>query len=115
MKRSHLGTLAVALAAFAGAQAATADASAPKTRAQVKAELAEAMRTGDIPVGGDQNVKLNELFPGIYPPKPVVPVSSRAQVKAELDEAVRTGDIPVGGDRNAKLNEVFPSLYGCIR
>jgi len=33
----------------------------------VKAELAEAIRTGDILAGGDQGQKLNELFPSQYP------------------------------------------------
>lgn len=37
-----------------------------KTRAQVKAELAEALRTGDIVAGGESGQKLNELFPGRY-------------------------------------------------
>ncbi|WP_284309668.1 DUF4148 domain-containing protein, partial [Hydrogenophaga electricum] len=37
-----------------------------KTRAEVKAELREALRTGDIVADGDSGMKLNELFPGHY-------------------------------------------------
>lgn len=37
------------------------------TREHVKAELAEAMRTGDIFAYGDRSLKLNELYPHRYP------------------------------------------------
>jgi hypothetical protein len=40
---------------------------AGKTRAEVKAELAEAVRTGDIIVNGETGLKANELSPGAYP------------------------------------------------
>ena len=36
------------------------------TRAEVKAELAEAIRTGDIVAEGDSGKKLNELYPNRY-------------------------------------------------
>jgi Domain of unknown function (DUF4148) len=36
-----------------------------KTRDQVRAELAEAIRTGDISVG-ESSLKLNERFPHLY-------------------------------------------------
>ena len=39
---------------------------AGKTREQVKAELAEAIRTGDIVASGDRGQKLYELFPNQY-------------------------------------------------
>jgi hypothetical protein len=38
-----------------------------KTREQVKAELAEAQRTGDIIADGESGKKLNELYPSRYP------------------------------------------------
>lgn len=57
----------LALATLAAGNAQTADPAAPKTRAQVNAELLEAQRTGDIIMGGEQGWKLNELFPGRYP------------------------------------------------
>ena len=37
-----------------------------KTREQVKSELAEAIRTGDILSGSDTLAKLNELYPDRY-------------------------------------------------
>ena len=39
---------------------------AGKTREQVKAELAEATRTGDIIAPGESGLKLNELYPQRY-------------------------------------------------
>ena len=51
MNRKTLSAIALVAAAFATGHAVAADASAPKTREQVKAELAEAIRTGDIVVG----------------------------------------------------------------
>ena len=37
-----------------------------KTRAEVRAELAEAIRTGDIAANNDLGLKLNEEFPQRY-------------------------------------------------
>jgi hypothetical protein len=45
----------------------TTDASAPKTREQVKAELAEATRTGNILAPGNSGRMLNELYPSHFP------------------------------------------------
>jgi hypothetical protein len=38
-----------------------------KTHAEVKAELAQALRTGDIVADGDTGKKLNKLIPNRYP------------------------------------------------
>ncbi|HEY5582360.1 MAG TPA: DUF4148 domain-containing protein [Rhodoferax sp.] len=62
------------------------------TREQVKAELAEAVRTGDVMADGETGRKLNEVFPNGYPAKQVQSSVTREQVKAELAETVRTGD-----------------------
>lgn len=104
-----------------------------KTRAQVRAELAEAQRTGDIAANKDQGIdeyvsgngrKLNELFPAAYPAKPVAAGKTREQVRAELAEAQRTGDIAASKDQGvdeyvsaagSKLNELFPNLYPATR
>jgi len=111
MNRSYLSAITVAVAALVAGHAMAADASAPKTREQVKAELAEAIRTGDFIVNGETNQKANELSPSLYPAKPVVQGKSREQVKAELAEAIRTGDFVVNGETNQKANEVSPGLY----
>jgi Domain of unknown function (DUF4148) len=38
-----------------------------KTRAEVRAELAEAIRTGNIQAHGDRSEPLNVIFPDRYP------------------------------------------------
>lgn len=53
MNRKYLSTLTLALAALAAGNALASDAGAPKTAAQVRAELLEAQRTGDIVANGD--------------------------------------------------------------
>jgi Domain of unknown function (DUF4148) len=100
-------TFALALAAAAG----TALSQGALTREQVRAELAEAIRTGDIVSNGEAGQKLNEVYPGRYPAKPVVQGKTRAQVRAELAEAQRTGDIVSHGDSGRKLNEMYPDRY----
>jgi predicted RNase H-like HicB family nuclease len=80
-----------------------------KTREQVRAELAEAIRTGDMTFG-DADRKLNEIAPQRYPAKPAVVGKTRTQVRAEFEDAVRTGDIEVG-ELGLKLNESAPQRY----
>ena len=63
---------AVGFALLAGAAghalAQDQDSSAPKTRAQVQAELLEAQRTGNIiALGHNSGKMLNELYPDRYP------------------------------------------------
>ena len=111
MNRSTFSVIALAVAALAASNAIAADASAPKTREQVKAELAEAVRTGDIMVNGETGQKANEMFPALYPAKPTFQGKTREQVQAELAEAVRTGDIVADGETGLKLNQLFPQRY----
>ena len=111
MNRSSFSAIALAFATLTTGHAIAADTSAPLTRAQVQAELAEAVRSGDIFVGGESTLKMNELFPSRYPAKAVVQGKTRAQVQAELAEAVRTGDIVVSGASSLKMNELFPGRY----
>src|SRR5471032_2757016 len=70
------------LAAFA----TTAQAQSEKTREQVKAEWAEAVRTGDVVAPGDTGLKLNELYPQRYPHAAAGIALTRAQVKADFAE-----------------------------
>ena len=95
------------LAAFAG----SAHAQSEKTREQVKAELADAIRTGDVVAPGDMGLRLNELYPNRYPHAPEVASQTRARVKAELAEATRAGDIMGAGESGLKLNELFPGRF----
>lgn len=90
--------------------AAAASAQSTLTRAQVKAEVEEARRTGQLLSGGESQLRLNELFPGMYPLQPTQPGKSREQVKAELAEARRTGDLVVG-ESSLKENERLLRRY----
>ena len=101
-------TISLVLLAVLGT---TAQAQSEVTREQVKAELAEAIRIGDVLAPGDSGLKLNELYPQRYPHSAASPATTRAQVKAELAEAIRTGDMLAGGDSGIKLNEEFPQRY----
>lgn len=97
----------------ASVMAIAAPGNAPKTREQVRAELAEARRTGELPAGSYfGGRKLNEVYPNQYPASATAPTRTRAQVMAELYEARRTGDLVAGsftGDK--KLNELYPNQY----
>lgn len=108
MTRTHTCAVALAFTAMFAGQAMAATTDAPVTREQVKAELAEAIRTGNVSYG-ESGLKLNEQFPQRYPAQHVAS-KSREQVKAELAEAVRTGNI-VSGESSLKLNEQFPGSY----
>jgi Skp family chaperone for outer membrane proteins len=100
------------LLALAGTSSAMADVG--KTRDQVKAELLEAVRTGDI-VGSDHSaLKLNQLYPQHYPAVAAEATKSRTEIKAELAEAVRTGDLVTGEDLH-KQNERRPDLYPAVQ
>ncbi|MBT3065646.1 DUF4148 domain-containing protein [Rhodoferax sp. U11-2br] len=111
MNRKTLSALTLSLAALVAGNTFAADLSAPKTRDQVRAELLEAQRTGNIQANGDSGKLLNELYPNQYPAKAVTQGKTRAQVLAELAEAQRTGDIVADGDSGKLLNELYPSQY----
>ena len=82
-----------------------------KTRAQVRDEYAEAVRTGDVLAPGDTGLKLNELYPQRYPHAPTAPGATREQVKAEYAEAVRSGDVMAGNETGLRANEAYPQRY----
>lgn len=66
MNRNHVSAIAAALIALSATQVFAADG--PKTRDQVRAELAEAIRTGNMPANGESGVLLNQVNPGRYAP-----------------------------------------------
>ena len=81
------------------------------TRAQVKAELAEAIRTGNMLANDDSGLKLNELHPQHYPAQVTKSGMTRAEVKAELTTAIRTGNMPAHDESGLMLKQVHPHMY----
>lgn len=109
MTRTHASMIGLVFSALFAGHAMAADAGTSLTRAQVKAELAEAVRTGDVVVV-EHGAKMNEIFPQLYPVQDATPGMTRAQVQTELAEAVRTGNM-APGEGAVALNEAFPQLY----
>jgi hypothetical protein len=91
MTRTQISAIAIAFSALFTGQAMAAD-NGPATRAQVKAELAEAIRSGNMTLN-ESGVLYNEFFPHNYP-APQVESKTRAEVKAELAEAIANGNYP---------------------
>jgi hypothetical protein len=90
--------------------AATAHAQSGRTREQVKAELAEAMRTGNVMANAESGLTLREMYPQRYGAAPASTLS-RAQVLQELADAQRSGDIIANGDSGLRLNQLNPQAY----
>ena len=109
MTRTHTYAITLAFTSLFAGQAMAATTNTPVTREQVKAELAEAIRTGNVS-SGESGLKLNEQFPHRYPAQQIVTSKSREQVKAELAEAISTGNVSPG-ESGLKLNEQFPNNY----
>jgi hypothetical protein len=86
------------------------DAAAAKTREQVRAELLEAQRTGDVMADGESGMKLNELYPHNFPVSASATAQSRArtEVRAELLEAQRRGDLMSFGDSESAFMQRYP-------
>jgi hypothetical protein len=81
------------------------------TRLQVKANLADAIRDGDLIAAGESGQSLRELSPGRYPAPSMVAGRTRQQVRQELAEAIRTGDIISAGESGQTLREQYPQRY----
>ncbi|NYT86394.1 DUF4148 domain-containing protein [Pollutimonas harenae] len=109
MTRTQVSAIAFAFSALFAGQAMAANTNATLTRDQVRAELADAVRTGNI-VTGESSARLNEQFPALYPEQQTHSTVTRTQVQAELADAIRSGNIVVG-ESSAKLNEQFPNQY----
>lgn len=81
------------------------------TRAQVRAQLEEARRNGDLPAPGDIGLTEYQLNPSAYPAHPVLAGKTREQVRAETLQAIRDGDILASGEGGITLRELYPQRY----
>ncbi|MDP2418301.1 MAG: DUF4148 domain-containing protein [Hydrogenophaga sp.] len=113
MNRKHVTAIAAALIALSATQVFAADG--PKTREQVKAELAEAVRTGNMPAPDESGLLLNQVYPERYASPIHQAGKSRAEVRAELDEAIRTGNMVAHGETGERLKDLNPGAYPTSR
>ena len=82
-----------------------------KTREQVRSELEDARRNGDLIANGETGATYRDLAPHRYAPAAAVQAKSRADVRAEFEAARRNGDLIADGQSGATARELFPSAY----
>lgn len=112
--KTRLSVVAIALSTLIAGHAFAADPAVAKTREQVRAELIEAQRNGDLIADGETGLRFNQVSPHLYPQATVV-AKTRAEVKAELAAAQASGDLIADGQTGARFNEVFPAQYAASR
>ena len=88
---------------------ARSQASAPETRAEVKADTQAARKAGDMEFG-EEGLKANEAHPERYPKKAASSAETRADVKADLANARKAGQLP-SGDLDRTPAQVNPKRY----
>jgi hypothetical protein len=101
-------TVSILVLAVAAGPVFAQDAAAAKTREQVRAELLEAQRTGDVMADGETGRKLNELYPRSFPASTTAQARARTEVRAELLEAQRRGDLMSFGDSESAFTQRYP-------
>jgi len=100
-------TLAALLIATIGVPAAQAQSE--KTREQVRAELADAMRSGSMAASGEIGLPQSELNPQRY--AAAAPGRTREEVRIELAEATRSGNLVATGEVGTGLSADFRKRY----
>jgi hypothetical protein len=107
MKYQYKLAAALVFAAVAGVSSAQG-----LTRAQVKAQLQEAIQNGDMLAPGDAGLTERQLYPSEYPAQAAAaPGKTRAEVQAELQTAIRDGDMLAPGDSGLTLAQEDPAEY----
>lgn len=103
-------TVSILALAVAAGPVFSQDAATAKTREQVRAELLEAQRTGDVMADGESGMKLNELYPRNFQSSVNANAQSRArtEVRAELLEAQRRGELMSFGDSESAFTQRYP-------
>lgn len=96
--------------ALAAAFAVTAAGAQTLTREQVKAELNDALRSGNVVAAGQLGLKENEIHPELYQARAEKASKSRAQVRGELTQAQREGTLS-WGQAGMTQREARPDLY----
>lgn len=108
---NHLCSFSLAALVLAlAATGANAQANGPRTRDEVRRELADAIRLGTLSFG-ETGATMRELFPGRYAALPPLPGKTRDQVLAEYEQARRDGDLPADGESGQTMRERYPDRY----
>jgi hypothetical protein len=105
MKNVRNSVIALALTAIAAGSVFAADMT-PKTRDQVRAELAQAQRDGSLIADGQTGATFRDLFPGQYMQPAASFTTSRDQVRAELLKAQRDGSLVADGQTGATFRQI---------
>ncbi|MBS3996701.1 MAG: DUF4148 domain-containing protein [Hydrogenophaga sp.] len=114
--KNRLSVVAIALSTLVAGHALAADPAQAKTREQVRAELAQAQRNGDLIADGETGLRFNQVSPHLYSQATVAAVGkTRADVKAELAEARRNGDLIANGETGQRFNQLYPQSYAATR
>jgi hypothetical protein len=82
-----------------------------RTRAEVRAELEAAQRSGDLLAAGEASQTRGELNASRYPQATTLAGKTRAQVLSELAEARRSGDLLAAGESGLTQRQLHPGLY----
>ena len=114
MKNTRLSVVAIALSTLVAGHALAAEPTVGKTREQVRAELAQAQRNGDLIANGESGLRFNQLYPQQYA-QPAVVSKSRSQVQGELEEARDNGTLIADGQTGATARELAPQRYAAQR
>lgn len=102
---TRLSVVAIALSTLVAGHALAADPAVGKTREQVRAELAQAIRSGDLVADGETGQRFNQLYPSLYAQPVVAAGKTRADVRAEVEQARLSGELVSDGQTGEKIAE----------